>query len=98
MGHPLQTSVFQRIQRATLMLMAGTLAVNGLGFAKSLLIAAYYGTSPALDAYVLSLAPLNLLSGVLVGTLQATIIPRYLELHEKQGADYAFAVFRTFLL
>ena len=83
----------QHIQRAALILMAGTLLANLVSFAKSLLIASYYGTSAELDAYFLSLAPLRMVLGILVGALQVTLIPKYLELKEKQGEVYAFALF-----
>lgn len=88
----------QRIQRATLWLMGGTLFINILSFVKSLFIAAYYGTSAELDAYVLSIAPVRLIAGVLVGAIQAALIPRYLELRIKKGEPYAFSVLGTFLL
>lgn len=90
--------VLRHIQRATILMMLGTLFENFLSFVKSLLIAAYYGTSAQLDAYFLSLAPLRLISGVLVGSVQAALIPRYLELKQKKGGNYAFSVFGTFLL
>jgi putative peptidoglycan lipid II flippase len=79
-----------------MILMTGTILANGLSFVKSLLIASYYGTSAELDAYFLSLAPYRLIEGVLIGVIQVTLIPRYLELTEKKGKDYAFAVFVTF--
>jgi len=77
--------------------MMGNLLVNVLAFVKSLFIAAYYGTSANLDVYFLSLAPFNLISGVLLSSIQAAFIPRYLELTQKKGKNYAFAVFVTFL-
>ena len=83
------------MQRAVMILMSGAILANGIGFIKSLLIASYYGTSADLDAYVLSLAPHRLLEGVLIGVTQVTLIPRYLELWEKEGAEYAFALFAT---
>lgn len=78
--------------------MVGTLLENALSFVKSLFIAAYYGTSAELDAYFLSLAPLLLISGVLGGVIQATLIPRYLEIRSQKEENYAFAVFVTFAL
>jgi putative peptidoglycan lipid II flippase len=78
-----------------MILMSGAILANGIGFIKSLLIASYYGTSADLDAYVLSLAPHRLIEGVLIGVTQVTLIPRYLELREKEGAECAFALFVT---
>ena len=87
---------FQPIQRAALTLMAGTLLVNAASFAKSLLIAKYYGTSAELDAYFLALAPGDVIAGILLGAIQAALIPRYLELTRQKGPPYAFAVFLSF--
>ncbi|PIE35305.1 hypothetical protein CSA56_04755 [candidate division KSB3 bacterium] len=88
---------FQRIQQASLILMAGRLSANAVGFVKSLLIAAYYGTSAELDVYVLSLAPFRLVSGVLLGSIQAAFIPRYLDLISRKGKQQAWTMFLTFL-
>jgi putative peptidoglycan lipid II flippase len=78
--------------------MVGTLLENAFSFVKSLFIAAYYGTSAELDAYFLSLAPLLLISGILGGVIQATLIPKYIEIQIQRGKTYAFAVFVTFTL
>lgn len=76
--------------------MSGMALAHGLRFLKSLLIARYYGTSGELDAYILSLAPFSLITGILIASLQSAIIPRYLELEKTFGQAKAFAVFRTF--
>ena len=94
----IKTPILQHIQRAALILMGGTFLANGLAFFKSLCIASYYGTSAELDAYFLSLAPLRMILGVVIGTLQVTLIPRYLELKEKEGPEFAFAFFATWVL
>lgn len=91
-------SILKHIQKASLILMGGKILTNAIGFVKSLLIAAYYGTSAGLDVYVLSLAPFRLISGVLLGSIQAAFIPRYLELVSKKGKQEAFSMFVTFLL
>lgn len=91
-------STLRNIQRATLWMMLGRVLINILSFVKSLVIAAYYGTSAQLDAYVLSLAPLRLIAGVLVGAIQAVLIPRYLELRCKHDEAHAASVLGTFLL
>ena len=88
-------SLLQQVQRAAALLMAGTLAASALGFLKSLLIANYYGTSAGIDAYMLALAPCRLLIGILVGTLQVSLIPRYLALKEQRGAEDACAFLAT---
>ena len=77
--------------------MVGTLLENAFSFVKSLFIAAYYGTSAELDAYFLSLAPLLLISGILGGVIQATLIPKYIEIQIQRGKTYAFAVFEEIL-
>ncbi len=88
----------QHIQRATLILIVGTLLVHLTGFTKSVLVAMYYGTSAELDAYFLSLTPLRLIVGVLGSTIQVTLIPQYLEMLSKHGKDHAFSVLGTFVL
>ena len=90
--------VLHSIQRTTIILITGTLLGNVLSFIKSLIIAKYYGTSGELDAYFLSLAPFELISGILVGAVHAILVPRYLELLAKKGKPYAFAVFGTYAL
>lgn len=92
----LKTQVLHHIQRAAGILMLGTVSIQALGFVKSLVIAAYYGTSAELDAYMLSLAPIRLLSGVLLGAVQAVLIPRYLELRTSKGTEYAVSFFLSF--
>lgn len=86
----------RHIQKATLILMVGTLLENALSLVKSLFIAAYYGTSAELDTYFLSLAPLLLISGTLSGVIRSTLIPKYLKIKTQRGEDYAFAVLVTF--
>ena len=93
LNNPLATQVLHRIQRAAGILVLGTISIQTLGFVKSLFIAAYYGTSAELDAYMLALAPLRLVSGVLLGAIQAALIPRYLELRTNKGANYAISFF-----
>lgn len=88
-----KTQVLQHIQRAAGILILGTLSIQGLGFVKSLFIAAFYGTSGELDAYMLALAPIRLVSGVILGAVQAALIPRYLELRTNKGTDYAISFF-----
>lgn len=64
---------------------------------KSLIIATYYGTSAELDTYFLALAPFNLILGIVAGAIQATLIPKYLELSIKKGKQYALSFLISFL-
>ncbi len=86
----------QQIQKASLILALGTLLGNITSFVKSLFIARYYGTSSALDAYVLSLTPMLLISGILVGGMHAMLIPHFLKIMAEKGKKYAFSFFMTF--
>lgn len=95
---PRARSALRNIQQATVWMMVGTVLVNILSFVKSLVIAAYYGTSPDMDAYVLALAPQRLIGGVLVGAIQTVLIPRYLALREQAGDAHAGSVLGTFLI
>lgn len=61
-----------------------------------MLIALYFGTSAELDAYFLSLAPMRLIAGVLIGGVQAALIPYYLELRAARSQEHAFSVFLSF--
>ncbi|PID58899.1 hypothetical protein CSB45_02550 [candidate division KSB3 bacterium] len=88
----------QRIQKAGLVLAAGTLLANSASFVKSLLIARYYGTSAWLDAYFISLTPMLLITGILVSALHATLIPHVIKISKERGEAYAFSVFITFSL
>ena len=86
------SQTFQPLQRAAGVLMVGTGLLYALGFVKSLLTAEYYGTSRALEAYVLALAPVNLLAGIIAGTVHAALIPTYLDLSARKGVDAAVLV------
>lgn len=92
---PAATASFKHIRQATLILMAGTAALYGLSLFKSFVIASYYGTSAQLDAYFLAFAPFNLISGVVVSSIQAAVIPKYLEVVAHRGKEEAFAFLST---
>lgn len=93
---PSHRSAFHHIQRASLILIAGTLAGNLVSFGKSMLIAMYFGTSAELDAYFLSLAPMRLISGILIGGVQAALIPYYLDVQTRRSHGYAFSLFVSY--
>lgn len=85
--------VTNRIRRAKLLLTGGTLLLYSIGFFKSQLIAVYFGTSADLDAYALALTPGNLISGILLLTIQAVLIPQYQEIQARQGDAEATRAF-----
>lgn len=86
-----------QIQRAALWLIAGNILIYLCSFVKSLILAKYYGTSAELDAYFLSLTPLFFITGILNGVIPSVLIPKYLELVEQRGNDYAFSFLGTFV-
>lgn len=89
-------STVQQIQRATFILMGGTLLLNGISLIKSPFIAQYYGTSDKLDAYFLAFAPFNFISGILLSAIQAVLVPAYAEARKKYGDPAAFGFVVTF--
>ncbi len=91
------STLFRHLQHAAGILMLGTFSVYAMGFVKSLFIAGYYGTSGQLDAYFLSLSPINVITGILVGAVQAALIPTYLDLFHTQGNEAAFTLLGTII-
>jgi murein biosynthesis integral membrane protein MurJ len=75
-----------------------SLLAQAAGFAKSLLIAFYFGIGAELDGYYLAQIPPVFLSGVVVGALQAGLMPVYSSLIANQQAEKAAALIGSVLL
>lgn len=68
----------------------------GLGFASQLVVAAFFGTRPEMDAYFAATTLPALLAAVLAGAVSATFLPLYSEYREHDPAE-ARRVAATFL-
>lgn len=56
---------------------------------KDVLVANQFGTSPELDAYVLTFALLSFVINMFLGSFESAFIPTYIETRDKQGKEAA---------
>ena len=82
----------RRIMLGTLSVMAFVLAAKVLGAAKEIVVAANYGTSAPVDAYLLVFRLYDLPFAVWAGTLGVTFVPLFFRLRE---SPELFARFRA---
>ncbi|MES5952585.1 lipid II flippase MurJ [Bacillus fungorum] len=80
---------------ATILLMIFTILTNILSFGKNIIIANIFGTSSELDVYILALFIPTLLSGLLMGSLQSTLVPLTLEHIKEYGEENAYKWYKT---
>ena len=65
----------QRLARSTIVVMAATLASTGLGFAREVIIARFFGASWDLDAFLAAVVVPTILFGVFNGALLSALVP-----------------------
>lgn len=85
-------SVFALLLRCITTIAGLSLAAKGLGFLRDAAAAAIFGTSDAMDAYVLALSVPTLLAGLLGAAMPTAIIPAYALAKRKGGSESAVAV------
>jgi putative peptidoglycan lipid II flippase len=78
-----------KLTRSSILLGVAASAVSALGFLKTMLAARYFGVSGSMDAFNLVIALPNLAGGILVGALQASIVPVLVGYHENGRASDA---------
>jgi putative peptidoglycan lipid II flippase len=86
-------SVGRDIGRAGALLLAGTAGVQAIAFARSLVIARWFGTGPALDAYYAALTLPSLIAAVITIAAEAALLPLYLERLARGGPREAELVY-----
>lgn len=86
-----------KIARAAFVIMLAALLGRVLGFLKEVLVAAWFGTSTAMDAFVIALIVPSVLANLIGGAIQASLVPVYIECRLKQGETSAAKLLSTTL-
>ncbi len=92
-----ERSVNRRIFAATLVIVACTLLVNLVQFARELFVAQRFGTSDALDAYLIAYLVPSFAISVVAGTFSSAFIPTYIQVLEAEGQEAARRLFSKIL-
>ena len=93
-----RASTNQRIFAAMVVVGAATLLAKVLGMAKDMVVASYFGTSDAVDAFFIALAVPSFVINVIAGSLPAALVPVYLRAYEREGAAAAGRVLSGVLI
>lgn len=92
-----ERSVNRQIFAATLVIGACTLLVNLAMFARELFVAQRFGTSDALDAYLIAYLVPSFAISIVAGTFSSAFIPTYIQVLEAEGEDAAQRLFAKIL-
>jgi putative peptidoglycan lipid II flippase len=90
-------SVHGRILSAGITIALFTLVARSAGVAKELAVANHYGTSEALDAFLIAFLIPSFAASVIAGSLNASLIPTYIEVREKKGKEEALRLLSDIL-
>jgi putative peptidoglycan lipid II flippase len=82
-------SIRIRVATASMVVMAATMLVKLAGLGKQIYIAALFGTTGGMDAFIVSLLVPMLAAGLVAGSFNAALVPLYIDKREKEGADEA---------
>ncbi len=77
------------MSQAIMLITTLTLLSKGFGFVRDMIVAYFFGTSNTMDAFLASQNPLNLLSGIVMGTVVAAFIPLFIRVRKEKGQDEA---------
>jgi putative peptidoglycan lipid II flippase len=86
-----------RIFTATVLVAGFSTLVKAVTLVKEMLIARCLGTSDALDAFYMAFLLPNFLSSVIMVSGNAALIPAYIEVERRDGADEARRLFSSFV-
>ena len=86
-------SVNRRIFSAAMVVGALTLFAKTAGMAKEVLVAAWFGTGDALDAFLVAFLMPAYAINVIAGSINAALIPTFVEVREKEGNEAAQRLF-----
>jgi putative peptidoglycan lipid II flippase len=86
-------SVNRRIFRAAVVIAALTLGVKLAALAKEVTVAASFGTADALDAFLIAFLLPSYLINVVGGSLNAALIPGYIQVRQAEGPAAAQRLF-----
>jgi putative peptidoglycan lipid II flippase len=86
-------SLNRRIFSATVTIGVLTLGVKLASMLKEMLVAAWFGTGDAMDAFVIAFMVPSYIINVVAGSFNAALIPVYVDVREKEGAASAQRLF-----
>lgn len=97
--HALTTgSANRRVLGAALLIGILTLGIKVLSLFKESVVAGAYGTGSSFDAFIIAqLLPMTLIS-IISGSLNAALIPTYIEIREQQNTEAAHRLYTTVLM
>src|SRR5665213_2677324 len=88
----------QRIARATMIVMAATLASTMLGFGREVLNARYFGASGDMDAFLAATVVPTILFGVFNGALVTALVPIFSEYYVTDREEDAWHISSTLIV
>ena len=86
-----------QILRATILVARGFVIVTSTGALRELLIARQFGTSDAIDAYLIALVLPLFCVTVFAGSFDAAVVPSFIAALQNRGREAAHALFAQFL-
>jgi putative peptidoglycan lipid II flippase len=92
-----QNSVNRQIFGAALLIGGLTLTVHLVAMTKELIIASWFGTGDALDAYLISLVIPTFVINVIAGSFHSALLPTYVQVRDEEGRDKAGEIFSTIM-
>jgi putative peptidoglycan lipid II flippase len=75
-----------------------TLVIKLISLAKESVVAASFGTGSAYDAFIIALLVPTLITGIVSGSLNAALIPTYIEIQETENSEAAQRLYTTILM
>lgn len=91
-------STNRRIFGATLIVGFFTFSVKIASLLKELVVASVFGTSDALDAFLIAFLLPSFIVGVVAGSLNTAMIPTYIQVREKEGPEAAQKLLSTIVI
>jgi putative peptidoglycan lipid II flippase len=91
-------STNRRIFGATLIVGFFTFSVKVASLLKELVVASVFGTSDALDAFLIAFLLPSFIVGVVAGSLNTAMIPTYIRVREKEGSESAQKLLSTMIV
>ncbi len=93
-----ERSVNRRIFAAIVSIGGFTILVKLTAVAKQLVIASRFGTSDALDAFLIAFLAPSFAINVAAGSFSAALIPTFIEVREREGQDAAQRLFSSVMV
>jgi putative peptidoglycan lipid II flippase len=90
-------SINRRIFGATAIVAVATLAVASTTVAREQFVAASFGTSDALDAFLIAILLPQIVNNVVAGSFNLAFVPTYVRVREGEGQDAAQRIFSSML-